>query len=115
MKLFSQTIEALINVVDNQRIGKNTLELFWWEIFEQDRQNGGKISMGQLRERSFSIADFAMNFASVAKTHLDPSFHFIERFGNDLTMIRGDNFDESATTVDNAVVDVVVDCVFLIT
>ena len=56
-----------------------------------------------------------MNFSSVAKTHLDPCFHFIERLGNDLTMIRVDNFNESATTFDNAVADAVVDCVFLIT
>ena len=48
-KLLNETIKMLMNVVDNRRVSKNTLKLFWWEVFEQDGQNGGKISMWELR------------------------------------------------------------------
>ena len=45
LKLLRQTIQALSDCVDNGRVGEKTLKLFWWQIFEQEGQNGGQIGM----------------------------------------------------------------------
>ena len=45
LKLLRQTIQTLSDGVDNGRVGKKTLELFWWQVFEQEGQNGGQIGM----------------------------------------------------------------------
>ena len=45
LKLLRQTIQTLSDGVDNGRVGEKTLELFWWQVFEQEGQNGGQIGM----------------------------------------------------------------------
>ena len=74
LKKLCKSVQVLRCFVDNDRVCDKCLKLFLCEIIEQLAQNGGEMSMGELRLRwQTPMVDMWIFFPRIAHAHHDLS------------------------------------------